>query len=142
VLTVVRFKSSEVHSKIITGKFSSYDTDGFVTPLYSNMTENMALWETLQTGWIDDNTRAVVVQFFLFNAYYNLFTSVQLLVEFPVMGTISTKSEISTARLFPYVNKMDYFILSLELLLIIYLATYIIDEILEVKIRLDFALIL
>ena len=116
------------------GDFADFDHDGFVVNFGSTDAENYEIWANLQQlSWIDDNTRAVLIQFFLFNPYYNVFTEVQMLVEFPVMGAIATSQDIFTARLFPYVDTTDFFILALELLIVIYLVMYIADEIIEVS---------
>ena len=54
--------------------------------------------------WIDRQTRAVFIEFTLYNPNVNLFTSVQLLTEFPPVGAAVTFTSIITFRLYQYLG--------------------------------------
>ena len=47
--------------------------------------------------WVDVNTRALFIEFTLYNANVNLFGSVIMLVEFMATGSAITKSEVKVS---------------------------------------------
>ena len=55
-------------------------------------------------SWIDHQTRAVFAEFTVYNPNINLFTSVQLLTEFPPVGAAVTYTSILTFRLYQYLG--------------------------------------
>ncbi len=55
-----------------------------------------------QSGWLDYNTRAVFLEFNVWNANTNLFNMVTLLVEFSTSGYSTFSHTIETARLYRY----------------------------------------
>ena len=57
-------------------------------------------------AWINQQTRAVFVEFTLYNPNVNLFTSVELLTEFPPVGAAVTFTSILTFRLYQYVGAL------------------------------------
>ena len=65
-----------------------YDFRGRLTDLQGNVSQ------LRQMNWIDSQTRAVLIQFTLYNPNVQLFTSVNLLAEFLPMGCIRTQSNI------------------------------------------------
>ena len=67
-----------------------YDFRGPLSQLRGNLSDLHRL------GWIDDRTRAVMIQISLYNPNIQMFTSVTLLVEF-----LSTGSLIATSRFEP-----------------------------------------
>jgi hypothetical protein len=46
------------------------------------------MYRLQQDEWIDDRTRAIFVEFSVYNAQINLFAVVQLLLEIPPIGII------------------------------------------------------
>lgn len=61
-------------------------------------------------SWINQQTRAVFVEFTLYNPNVNLFTGVQLLAEFPPVGAAVTFTSIITFRLYHYVGALGSWI--------------------------------
>ncbi|CAF4443225.1 unnamed protein product, partial [Adineta steineri] len=81
--------------------------------------------------WITLGTRAIILDFTVYNANLNLFCQVQLMFEFPAVGGIVTSSKFRAVKLIRYVNVFDYFVLSCEFLLLLFVVYYTIEEILE-----------
>ena len=48
----------------------------------------------ITSRWLDNRTRAVTLEFNVYNANINLFTLVSLLVEFPSLGGVLLKAEV------------------------------------------------
>lgn len=68
--------------------------------------------------WIDNKTRAVIIDAVSFNANTRLFSHVKVVFEFPATGGVFTSSEIWSSNLYPYVESLDYVVLGVQLLFI------------------------
>jgi hypothetical protein len=77
------------HAEYAGGRYV-YDFRGPLSQLQGNLSEMHRL------GWIDEQTRAMIIQISLYNPNIQMFTSVTLLVEF-----LSTGSLIATSRFEP-----------------------------------------
>ncbi|XP_063778763.1 polycystin-1-like protein 1 isoform X2 [Pseudophryne corroboree] len=75
-----------------------------------------ALLNLRNQRWIEKGTRALAVQFVLYNPPTNLFTSVSLLTELPRSGGIITSSVIESVTIYRITILMDYFIMVFELM--------------------------
>ncbi|XP_053571736.1 uncharacterized protein LOC128661511 [Bombina bombina] len=65
--------------------------------------------------WTDRRTRALSVQFVLYNPPTNLFTMVSLLTELPATGGLMTSSVIDSVRIYRITTVLDYIIMVFEL---------------------------
>ncbi|KAJ8312335.1 hypothetical protein KUTeg_009708, partial [Tegillarca granosa] len=68
--------------------------------------------------WIDNKTRAVIIDSVSFNANTRLFSHVKVVFELPATGGVFTSSEIWSSNLYPYVESWDYVVLGVQLLFI------------------------
>ncbi|XP_035682689.1 uncharacterized protein LOC118420093 [Branchiostoma floridae] len=86
------------------GRYAVYYGGGYVAELTN--TTPAALLSTLErlqsSGWIDQHTRAVFVQFTVFNPNTNLFSIMELMTEFPTLGSTCAKVEATTVRLYRF----------------------------------------
>ncbi|XP_041039902.1 polycystic kidney disease protein 1-like 1 [Carcharodon carcharias] len=99
------------------GRFNCYKGRGSVIKLGRTRHETYAALLTLkETEWIDQNTRAVMVKFTLYNPPTNLFTTVSLLAEFPPLGGVLPSAQIESVSIYKKNSVMDYFIMAFELL--------------------------
>lgn len=64
--------------------------------------------------WITRGTRAVIIDFTVYNANVNLFCVIKLIVEFLPTGGMLPTSSFRTVKLIRYVSDYDYFILVCE----------------------------
>ena len=55
-----------------------------------------------KTHWVDKYTRAVVVEFFLYQGNVNLFAAVNIYLEFPAVGGVEPWLDIQTLQLVYY----------------------------------------
>ena len=60
-----------------------------------------------EQGWIDDQTRAVIVEFSMYNGNSRRFTVVQLIAEFDSGGGVLTSMFSARASLFRYNNPSE-----------------------------------
>ncbi|CAH1789073.1 unnamed protein product [Owenia fusiformis] len=112
--------SSDNERSDIWGRHGTYDGSGYNVVLKPTRMEAFKQLQRLfDNSWIDKKTRAVVVEFTLFNAPTNLFTSVHLVLETPPMGGATSMAHINSVYLYRYVTSFDNFILACELLFVI-----------------------
>jgi polycystin 2 len=83
--------------------------------------------------WIDENTRAVIIDFTVYNGNVNLFNQIRLMMEFSPGGGIINSWTVRTSKLLRYVSNFDYFIASCEALFVCFILFYTIEESLDVK---------
>ncbi|PRD33327.1 UNVERIFIED_CONTAM: Pkd2l1 [Trichonephila clavipes] len=86
-----------------------------------------------QNLWISRATRAVFIDFTVYNANLNLFCVVKLCFEFPATGGMIPSWSFRTVKLLRYVNPYDYFIMACEVSIILFILYYIVEESLEIK---------
>jgi hypothetical protein len=83
----------ELDSYITIGKHGTYGTGGYVYEFRGRLSElRNNLSELHQLEWINNQTRAVIIQFNLYNPNVQLFTSITLLIEFLSSSGLSTES--------------------------------------------------
>ena len=83
----------QLDSYVYTGDYQTYRSGGYVYELRGRLSEMRAnLSQLRQLAWIDNRTRALLIQFALYNPNVQLFTSVTLLVEFLSTGGLYPQS--------------------------------------------------
>ncbi|XP_078584706.1 polycystin-2-like [Branchiostoma floridae x Branchiostoma japonicum] len=78
------------------GQHGSYIGGGYIAWLGAT-DESMSFLQ--RQRWLDENSRAVFIEFILYNPHVNLFSVVSLVVEFTNLGAAYKSSEIVTVRL-------------------------------------------
>ncbi|CAF3528019.1 unnamed protein product [Rotaria sp. Silwood1] len=117
-----------------TGQVSVYDQGGYIKTFGSTQDKFIKDIEELKANlWITRGTRAILVDFTVYNANLNLFCQVQLIFEFPAVGGLITSSIFRAVKLIRYVHTFDYFVLGCEILFILFIIYYTIEEILEIR---------
>jgi hypothetical protein len=85
--------NEELDTYITIGEHGSYSGNGFVYEFRGRLTDLQSNLSALhQFAWIDNRTRAVIIQISLYNPNSQLFTSVILLTEFLSTGEIVPQS--------------------------------------------------
>uniref|UniRef100_A0A914X5V1 Uncharacterized protein n=1 Tax=Plectus sambesii TaxID=2011161 RepID=A0A914X5V1_9BILA len=92
----------------------------------------------IDENWIDHNTRAVFVEFSLFNPALNMFAVNWLLLEAPMIGAFVPSYRFDPFRLMRYHTDFAAMNIAFEVAFVIYIIFYIIKEIRNLK-RLGFA---
>lgn len=83
ILKSFQYQSSTVLDTYVhVGEYGTYSGNGYVYEFQGSLSQlktNLSLLH--QLGWIDENTRAIIIQFTLYNPNSGLFTSAMFLVE-------------------------------------------------------------
>uniref|UniRef100_A0A8C9RMB8 Polycystin 2 like 1, transient receptor potential cation channel n=1 Tax=Scleropages formosus TaxID=113540 RepID=A0A8C9RMB8_SCLFO len=118
------------------GLLATYSGAGYYQDLRLTKTKSAeVLQELMDNLWLDRGTRALFIDFSVYNANVNLFCVTSLLVEFPATGGALTSYQIRTVKLIRYVNNWDAFIMGCEIVFCIFIFYYVVEEILELRIH-------
>lgn len=117
------------------GKVVSYPGGGYVAKVSGTSAQqtSAALRQLMTLGWIDNATRAVLVEFTLYNANSNLFCFVRLVTELPPTGGTITSFEIRTVKLLRYVTTGDFVVLGCEVIFIVFFIYFVTEAVMRVK---------
>ncbi|XP_078668767.1 polycystin-1-like protein 2 isoform X2 [Branchiostoma floridae x Branchiostoma belcheri] len=102
------------------GEHGIYTGGGYSTTL--NLTQSQLLQES---GWLDENSRAVMVETILYNPNANLFSVVTFLVEFTYYGNAFPSASISTLRLF---QTSQILLIALKGVMVLFLLIFVYKE--------------
>lgn len=118
------------------GQVSTYGGGGYYQDL-SRTQESSAnqLQELKNNLWLDRGTRAVFLDFSVYNGNVNLFCIVRLLAEFPATGGAVTSWQFQTVRLIRYVSSWDYFVGMCEVAFCFFVLYYLVEEVLEIRLH-------
>ncbi|XP_035695813.1 polycystic kidney disease protein 1-like 2 [Branchiostoma floridae] len=101
-------QSGEIESYPVEGIMAIYTGGGYVVHLDGNKEESLQRTQQLQQeGWLDRKTRAVAVEFSVYNAQVNLFTYTRFLLEVLPSGNMIPSYNISPVRLLSYYSSLD-----------------------------------
>ncbi|KAF2355422.1 Polycystin cation channel PKD1/PKD2, partial [Trinorchestia longiramus] len=116
------------------GKLATYSGGGSYQDLADNRNASMSIVASLRENlWIERGTRAVFLDFTVYNANINLFCIVKLVFELPATGGVIPSWTFRTVKLLRYVTAFDYFIMACEFIFCFFIAYYIIEEVIEIK---------
>ncbi|XP_051939585.1 polycystin-2 isoform X1 [Hippocampus zosterae] len=118
------------------GRLSKYGGGGYYQDLSRTREESAVRLRFLKDHlWLDRGTRAVFLDFAVYNGNINLFCIVRLLVEFPATGGVVTSWQFQTVRLIRYVSSWDYFVGLCEVIFCLFILYYVVEEVLEIRIH-------
>ncbi|XP_032419472.1 polycystin-2 isoform X1 [Xiphophorus hellerii] len=127
---------SEMNSSSHWGQVSKYGGGGYYLDLSQTKEESSNRLQFLKDHlWLDRGTRAVFLDFSVYNGNINLFCIGRLLVEFPATGGAVTSWHFQTVRLIRYVSSWDYFVGMCEVAFCLFILYYVVEEVLEVHIH-------
>ncbi|XP_061626834.1 polycystin-2 [Phyllopteryx taeniolatus] len=118
------------------GRVSKYGGGGYYQDLSRTREESAVQLRFLKDHlWLNRGTRAVFLDFAVYNGNINLFCIVRLLVEFPATGGVVTSWQFQTVRLIRYVSSWDYFVGLCEVMFCLFILYYVVEEVLEIRIH-------
>jgi hypothetical protein len=108
---------------------SSYGRSGYATYLPADGAEARRILANLvQDRWLDDRTRALMIDFNLYNADSNLLTVARFMVEFLPTGLFLTSYRMYTFKLELYASTSDVLRAMGEVLVLLGCAYYMVQE--------------
>uniref|UniRef100_A0A8C5MRL7 Polycystin-2 n=1 Tax=Leptobrachium leishanense TaxID=445787 RepID=A0A8C5MRL7_9ANUR len=129
-------KEKDLHGSSHWGVISTYSGAGYYLDLSRKREDSYVKIKTLKDNlWLDRGTRAVFIDFTVYNANLNIFCVVRLLVELPATGGIITSWQFQTVTLIYYFSTLDYFLAACEIAFCIFILYYIVEEFLEIRLH-------
>ncbi|KAM9770402.1 polycystin-2 isoform 1-T1 [Menidia menidia] len=127
---------SEMNDSSHWGQVSKYGGGGYYQDLSRTKEASAIQLQFLKDQlWLDRGTRAVFLDFSVYNGNINLFCIARLLVEFPATGGVVTSWQFQTVRLIRYVSSWDYFVAVCEVAFCLFIVYYVVEEVLEIHIH-------
>ncbi|XP_069554807.1 polycystin-1-like protein 2 [Brachyistius frenatus] len=107
------------------GKMVLYRGGGFVVELGPNLQNASSNLEYLfRNKWLDVYTRAIFVEFTVYNANVNLFCIVTLLLETTAVGALQFHSELQSIRLYQSTGGLYIFVMAAEIIYLLFILYY------------------
>ncbi|XP_065641477.1 uncharacterized protein LOC105847007 isoform X3 [Hydra vulgaris] len=106
---------------------NTYYGGGYVIELFSKWKNQVILDQAKKHRWIDRQTRAVIIEFALFNAATNYFNTVTMALEFPASGGVVPTFSVITFNLYASVTESKA-MLGFQILFILMTILFIIRE--------------
>uniref|UniRef100_A0A915IHF6 Polycystic kidney disease 2-like 1 protein n=1 Tax=Romanomermis culicivorax TaxID=13658 RepID=A0A915IHF6_ROMCU len=129
----VYYTESQLNGTTFWGQLAAYSGGGYIQELAMTKGESLSITNNLiQNLWIGRGTRAVFLDFTVYNANINLFSVIKLLLEIPPTGGVIPTWSFRTVKLIRYVNFMDYIVLVCEGIFCAFIVYYIIEECIEI----------
>ena len=130
-----KFYNEKLNTRPFSGQLARYGHGGFQQLLSTDKNISSFILHDLKfNGWIDRGTRAVFIDFTLYNANINMFCIVKLVAEFLPTGGIATSHEILVQKLLRYVSTKDNVLFGFEVALIVFVVYYIVVESVELMV--------
>lgn len=116
------------------GRHEWYPRGGYLALLDDTYNDSVSTLNTLQlNNWIDLYTRAVFVEFGTLNANTNLFTFVELSLEFLITGDVVYRTEIQSIQLYRYLGGAGILNIAAELITLIFAIVVTVQEAINFK---------
>ncbi|XP_069724828.1 polycystin-1-like protein 3 [Phaenicophaeus curvirostris] len=111
------------------GKLAIYRGGGYVIHLGTDPKNTSRILQYLFNNiWLDTFTRAVFVEFTVYNANVNLFCIISLMFETNALGAFFTSAELQSVRLYTYTNSLHIFVVAAEVIYFLFIAYYMIVQ--------------
>ncbi|XP_065681240.1 polycystin-1-like protein 2 isoform X2 [Hydra vulgaris] len=79
---------------------NTYYGGGYVIEIFPKQNNKALLEQVKESRWIDRQTRALIIEFSLFNGNTNYFNVITMVLEFPMSGGVVSDSSIITFKLY------------------------------------------
>jgi hypothetical protein len=114
-------KSIDIWGLPLTGEYNTYGGGGYILKLPKTRVQAEALMSELETyNWIDRGTRAILVEFTLYNPNANLFTYTTYITEITEMGGSFTWTETNPFRPIVSLDAMGTFAMICYFIYVVY----------------------
>uniref|UniRef100_A0A8C5N1V4 Polycystin 1 like 2/pseudo n=1 Tax=Leptobrachium leishanense TaxID=445787 RepID=A0A8C5N1V4_9ANUR len=113
----------------IWGKITTYRGGGYVAHLGKDRkSASRALQDLFNNVWLDTHTRAVFVEFTIYNANVNLFCIVKLIFETSALGVFFTHSQLQSIRLYAFTDGLHIFVVAAEVIYYLFIIYYMVVQ--------------
>ena len=115
----------------MTAIYKTYKGGGYVVSLGRTLDKSRVILNELRSqNWLNQLTRAVIVDFSLYNANVNLFAAVTLSFEMTSMGSVIQDYQIKIFRLYDHIGGYGMIVYLFELAFILFTIYAVVHELL------------
>ncbi|XP_036065666.1 polycystic kidney disease protein 1-like 2 [Oryzias melastigma] len=116
---------TQLRGRLFWGKTAFYRGGGFVVELGPDLSNASSTLEYLfENKWLDMYTRAIFVEFTVYNANVNLFCIITLLMETTAVGVFQFYSELQSIRLYQSTDGLFFFVMAAEIIYLLFILYY------------------
>ncbi|XP_014797628.1 PREDICTED: polycystic kidney disease protein 1-like 2 [Calidris pugnax] len=120
---------SKLRGHPIWGKLAIYRGGGYTIHLGTDPKNASRILQYLFNNvWLDTFTRAVFVEFTVYNANVNLFCIISLMFETNALGAFFTSAELQSVRLYTYTSSLHIFVVAAEVIYFLFIVYYMIVQ--------------
>ncbi|XP_069755542.1 polycystin-1-like protein 2 [Narcine bancroftii] len=120
---------SELRSYPIWGKLGMYRGGGYIAELGTYAKDaHRILQYIFDNSWLDTYTRAIFVEFTVYNANVNLFCIATLILESNAIGAFFTHADLQSIRLYQYTDRLHIFVVAAEVAYFLFLIYYMVIQ--------------
>ncbi|XP_078669286.1 uncharacterized protein LOC144910271 isoform X2 [Branchiostoma floridae x Branchiostoma belcheri] len=112
------------------GETTTYSSDGYFLEIGTSKNETVASLKDLkQHLWLDNFTKAVIIDIAVYNVNVNLFSVITFLAEYLVGGVVSAKVTIKVIRLYSFVGDFGNTQIAMQVIFVVLFIYYLQREI-------------
>ncbi|XP_048461921.1 polycystic kidney disease protein 1-like 2 [Rhincodon typus] len=120
---------TELRGYPIWGKLAMYRGGGYIAELGTDAQDAYRVLKYLfDNTWLDTYTRAIFVEFTVYNANVNLFCIATLILESNAVGAFFTHSTLQSIRLYQYTDGLHIFVVAAEVAYFLFLIYYMVIQ--------------
>ena len=119
---------SELDAYPFLAELDTYFGSGYVVEIFPSWNNKEFLHILKEKQWIDRHTKAIIIEFTLFNAATNYFNSMTIVLEFPPGGGCIPFHSTTTFRLFRQEGSYEFITIVCEVLFLLLMILFTICE--------------
>ncbi|MGH0120311.1 UNVERIFIED_CONTAM: hypothetical protein FKN15_057213 [Acipenser sinensis] len=109
------------------GNIALYRGGGYVAVLGTDIENATSVLQYLiDNTWLDEYTRAIFVEFTVYNANLNLFCIVNVMLETSAVGAFQPHAELHNVRLYQGTGGLQYFVMGSEIIYFLFIIYYMV----------------
>lgn len=109
------------------GNIALYRGGGYVAVLGTDIENATSVLQYLiDNTWLDEYTRAIFVEFTVYNANLNLFCIVNVMLETSAVGAFQPRAELHNVRLYQGTGGLQYFVMGSEIIYFLFIIYYMV----------------
>ncbi|XP_015245063.1 PREDICTED: polycystic kidney disease protein 1-like 2 [Cyprinodon variegatus] len=120
---------AQLRARPFWGRLVLYRGGGFVAelgPMFQNASRTLEY--LFRNKWLDKYTRAIFVEFTVYNANVNLFCIITLLMETSAVGAFQFYTDLQTIRLYPSTGGLYFFVMAAEIIYMLFILYYMFKQ--------------
>ena len=112
----------------ILAELDTYFGGGYVVELFPRWNNQRILADLKERRWLDRQTRALIIEYAIYNGNTNYFDSIVVIFEFPPGGGVVHYQWVTTFRLYRYTDQFAFFQIVCEVMFILFMLLFTIRE--------------